>query len=202
MKTIMITAVIAAATIATPALAQTHSNTGPRIEATVGWDRVSLSAEGDSVSNSGVTYGGELGYDYQIGTGAVLGAYAGIDGSSSKECVSAGTERACIKAGRNFTLGGRIGAPIRANSLVYVKGGYSNGRLSATYTDTAVPSDNQSGGQNLDGFHVGAGVQVGMRNGFYGKAEYVYTRYSTSDLFGDDTRFDRHRVLAGVGYRF
>jgi outer membrane immunogenic protein len=201
MKVIMTAAAIAAATIAAPAVAQ-DSNSGPRIEATVGWDRAVLNVDGDSAATSGVTYGGELGYDYQIGTGAIIGAYAGIDGSSVKECVSAGTESACLKLGRNFTAGARLGGRIGARSLAYIKGGYSNGRLRATYTDTAFPADNGRGGENMDGFHVGGGVQVGLRNGFYGKAEYTYTRYTTYDLDGSDFRLDRHRVVAGFGYRF
>ena len=201
MKLIMTAAAIATASVAAPALAQ-DSNSGPRIEATVGWDRLVLNLDDDSAGKSGVTYGGELGYDVQIGTGAILGAYAGIDGSSAKECVSAGTERECLKVGRNLTVGARIGGRIGTRSLAYIKGGYSNGRLRGTYTDTAFPADNISGGENMDGFHAGAGVQVGLRNGFYGKAEYNYTRYSTYDFDGSDFRLDRHRVVAGFGYRF
>lgn len=201
MKMMMTAAALVAASVATPALAQ-RSNTGPRVEATVGWDRVVLNVGRDSAARSGVTYGGELGYDYQIGTGGVIGAYVGVDGSSTKECVSAGTVTECVKLGRNFTAGVRAGGRIGVNSLAYIKGGYSNGRLAATYRDTAFPADNESAGENMDGFHAGAGVQVGMRNGFYGKAEYTYTRYSTYDLGTDKFRMDRHRVVAGVGYRF
>jgi outer membrane immunogenic protein len=200
MKLVMTAAAIATASVAAPAMAQT--NTGARVEATVGWDRLVFNIDGDSAAKSGVTYGGELGYDYQIGTGAIIGAYAGIDGSSAKECVSGGTVRECLKLGRNLTIGARLGGRIGARSLAYVKGGYSNGRLRATYSDTAFPANNFSGGENMDGFHVGGGVQVGLRNGFYGKAEYNYTRYSTYDLEGSDFRMDRHRVIAGLGYRF
>lgn len=203
MNYIVTVAALAAATIATPAFAQDAAPVaGPRVEATVGWDRVVLNVDDASGGKSGVTYGGEVGYDFAPTIGAVVGVYAGIDGSSTEECYAEGTERACLKAGRNLTVGARVGGRIGANSLAYLKGGYSNGRVRVDYTDTDFPADNFDEGGNMDGFHAGAGVQVGFRGGVYGKVEYVYTRYSTYDVAGYDLRLDRHRVVAGVGVGF
>lgn len=202
MKKYAVAAAIVAASMSTPVLAQAGPVSGPRLEATVGWDDVVLHVDGSSAAKSGVTYGGELGYDFQFSTGGVAGVYVGADGSSTSECYAAGTESLCVQAGRNFTAGVRVGGAIRGNSLVYAKAGYSNGRIDGSYTDSALPANNGRGKEDMDGFHVGAGAEVGLSHGVYGKAEYNYTRYSTYDLGGIAGRFDRHRVLGGVGYRF
>lgn len=70
------------------------------------------------------------------------------------------------------------------------------------YTDSAFPSDNFNEGGNADGFHVGAGAEFAFRGNLYGKLEYNYTRYSTSDDGGIDVSLERHRVVGGVGVRF
>jgi len=210
MNKLFLAAAAGAACFAAPAFAQTGSaadylgeaapHTGPRVEATVGWDRIVLHIDDESGGQSGVTYGGEIGYDVQVG-GAVLGAYAGVDGASTEECVVAGTERACIRADRNITAGVRAGVALGSRSLLYAKGGYSNGSIRASYTDSAFPADNDSASEDFDGFHVGAGLEVGFARNVYGKVEYNYTNYAVDDEdFGID--LDRHRVLAGIGIRF
>ncbi len=203
MNYIKTAAAIVVAGIATPVFAQDATTVaGPRVEATIGWDRVVLNVDDESAGKSGVTYGGEVGFDFAPSIGTIVGVYAGIDGSSTEECYSEGTERACLKAGRNITVSARVGGRIGSSSLAYLKGGYSNGRLRAVYTDTSFPGDNFAEGGNMDGFHAGAGIQVGLRGGVYGKLEYVYTRYSTYEVADYDLRLDRHRVLAGVGVGF
>jgi len=191
---------------ATPALAQTEAGQlvgGPRVEAVVGWDRaVAHLDDVGSAGKSGVTYGAEIGYDFPLSDYIIVGPYVGIDGASTKECISGGTETLCGKAGRNITVGARLGTNIAKRTAFYIKGGYSNGRVTVTYTDTAVPADNLSGHENMDGFHVGTGVQLGLRDRIYTKLEYNYTRYSTYELAGYSGRFDRHRVVVGLGISF
>ncbi len=189
---------------ATPAFAQSGELVGgPRIEAVVGWDRTVLHVDGvGSSGKSGVTYGGEIGYDFPLSDYIIVGPYAGIDGASTKECISGGTTTACLKAGRNITVGARFGTNIAKRTAFYIKGGYSNGRMTGTITDTAVPANNVNGHDNMDGFHIGTGVQLGLRDRIYTKIEYNYTRYSSFEVFGDESRFDRHRVVVGVGIGF
>jgi outer membrane immunogenic protein len=132
----------------------------------------------------------------------VIGGYAGVDGSTTKYCLAAGEERECIKAGRNITIGARAGTRFGQDSLVYLKGGYSNGQIRDRYTDTAFPDDNYNLRKNMDGFHVGGGVQLGIGHGLYMKGEYTFTQYSTYKLAGYDARIDRHRLAGGVGFHF
>ncbi|HEU0045779.1 porin family protein [Sphingomonas sp.] len=199
-------AAVAAAFASTPAFAQSEpapaAMSGPRIEATAGWDRIVLGVDGDTVKRSGVTYGGEIGYDIRTDGGLVLGAYAGADGASTKVCARDGTESACIKAGRNITAGVRAGGSWAGLSLFYVKGGYSNGELKVDYEDTAFPADNFEESGDVDGFHLGTGAEVGFSGNFYGKVEYNYTKYSTQNDAGFDIDFNRHRVVGGLGIRF
>lgn len=197
----------AAATVmfgAAPAFAQDIApGAGFRVEARAGLDHVRVGVEGEHGSRSGFDYSMEAGYDLRAG-GALVGVYAGIGDSTTKECTEVfGGDRACVRADRNINVGARIGARVGASSIVYAKGGYSNGRAHIRYSDPAAPANNFSIGDNADGWHLGAGVEYGLRGGVYVKAEYVYTNYSTdTDDLGFDSDLDRHQLLGGVGIRF
>jgi outer membrane immunogenic protein len=202
--------------IAAPAAAQDAApvSSGPRIEARVGWDRPVIEAfldDGvDSISDkagkSGVTYGVEAGYDIVAGGPSLIGIYGGIEDSSVKECLEIyGNDRGCVEAGRNITAGARVGF-VTNRGVVYLKGGYSNGRATVSYSDPAAPSDNFRLSENLDGFHLGAGGEVMFGRNVYGKLEYVYTNYGGFDYDDGDVAagldVERHQVVAGVGFRF
>ncbi len=205
---------------AQPAAAQVITDTpsGPRIELRAGWDRLDLVAEtregGDrietSFGDSGVTYGTEIGYDYVHGV-SVIGLYAGIARSSLSTCedLLAGASvyaRECEKPGREISVGGRVGFVTGANSLVYLKGGYSNASARYTYDDRYEPSYSFSQTETFDGFHVGAGGEAGLGRHAYGKLEYLYTNYGGArysiDGYQIDTGIERHQITAGLGYRF
>jgi len=150
-NTKLLFASVAALVIATPAMAQDDSSGfkgGARIEARAGVDDVVLKDSGVSESKVGFVYGTELGYDYATKSGFVIGAYAGIEGATTKDCVAlSGTQTACIKAGRNITVGARAGGVV-AGGLLYAKGGYTNGRVTASFTDSAHPANNVSASDN------------------------------------------------------
>src|SRR5690606_5757140 len=128
-----------------------------RVEARLGWEQVRPDAsypnpdededvEGDenltaSQKDSGLSYGAELGYDAQLG-GIVLGAYAGAELSDNESCSELlGDDLACAGLERTFTLGARAGVPIGRSSLLYVKGGYSNGKFDAAYDSDVTDND-------------------------------------------------------------
>jgi outer membrane immunogenic protein len=187
----MLSVAVAAAAIATPAMAQDDSHElkgGARVEARVGFDHVVFSVDGASEGRSGLAYGGEAGYDLNV-SNFVIGGYAGIEGSTTKEC----EDGVCISAGRNITAGVRAGGVV-GRGLLYVKGGYSNGRINVSF-------DGDSDGQAFDGFHVGGGYEVNLSRHTYAKAEYVFTKYSTPSEF-DGLDIQRHQALVGFGYRF
>ncbi|MGY4397286.1 outer membrane immunogenic protein [Sphingomonas sp. UYAg733] len=190
MKIKFLLASVAMLAVATPAMAQDtveEFKGGARIEARAVLDHVRLSVDNDSAGKTGFGYGVEAGYDGTF-SGFVVGAYAGIEGSTTKAC----DDFDCIKAGRNITVGVRAGSVV-GKGLLYVKGGYSNGRLEIEDTDF---------GANTDGFHLGAGYEVNVSANTYVKAEYVYTNYSVGDTLGSDFDLQRHQGLVGVGFRF
>lgn len=195
----LVLAALAASAMTAPAFAQDATFTGPRVEAMVGYDSASDGTDGDAGSSDGVTYGGAIGYDVQLG-GAVIGAEAELTGSSvdtRADSLLVAGDRLVVDMGRDIYLGARVGAAITPTTLIYAKGGYTNARVDTTYetgtTRTEISED-------MEGFRVGAGAEFKLASNMYLKGEYRYSNYGKID--GYDIDVDRHQVVAGVGIRF
>ncbi len=222
MKTVAtITAATLAVAIAAPAAAQDIVDTplGPRIELRVGWDRVDVVTEvrdgtersETSAGDSGITYGGEVGYDMVLSRASALGVYAGLSKSTLETCddLSFGATvvaRDCLSTGREIDVGARIGFVTGPNSLVYLKSGYSNGEVRRDVRDLTDPAFSYRARRRLDGFHLGAGGEFGLTSRAYGKLEYRYANYAADrETIGQtvlENGVERHHVVAGLGYRF
>jgi outer membrane immunogenic protein len=214
----MLAASLVVLAIAVPATAQdatADSVSGLRVEGRVGLDINEVSADYDdgvdifegSDSQSDLGYGAEIGYDFPVGDRFVVGAYAGVDLSDAEYCSEIlGNDVGCIDQGRNITLGVRAGVPFGTNALAYAKGGYSNGRINVSYEDFDDVLDDFDAGDEVDGFHLGAGVEFGLGENLYLKGEYVYTNYNGGGYEDTDIEFNtdltRHQIMAGVGFRF
>lgn len=205
MRTIMISALLAA-TAATPALAQERAPfTGPHVEALVGYENINVPNDGEK-GKSGVTYGGAAGFDFQAG-GAILGIEGEVSDSSNKtrdfNVVAAG-DQFRVDTGRDLYVGARIGFAARPGTLIYAKGGYTNLRLKSTYSLAGVSASEKN---NLDGYRIGAGVEQKFNlfgpSGFI-KAEYRYSNYKNLNdgASNIDVDLDRHQAVLGVGVRF
>src|ERR1700712_1524406 len=158
MRTIFTAALLASA-LATPALAQEAAPfTGPHVELTGGWDRLTGS-NGNGGHKDGFVGGIGAGYDIQVG-GLILGIEGEATDSTNKiraNNVLVAGDSARVTAGRDLYAGARLGYAVRPATLVYVKGGYTNARFSQSYYDGA---GNTTGGHaNADGWRVGAGVE-------------------------------------------
>lgn len=173
----------AAALFAVPAAA----NAQAFVQAETGLD--SISAQGES--DQGVSYGVSAGYDIALSNGTFVGIQGTVADSTTKECVSAGTERACLKTGRDLAVVARFGIAASEKAKVYVLGGYTNARLRLTYTDG---TDRYSEGANGDGFRLGAGAQYDLSEQLFVKAEYRYSNYESD--------FSRHNALIALGAKF
>ncbi len=187
-------AALLAGSIATPAFAQDAPDlSGFRIEGLVGYDRPSVEDE----NGDGVVYGVGAGYDVQSGR-ALFGIEAEAADSTADECagdVVIQGDALCVSSGRDFYVGGRVGAVVGNNTLLYAKAGYTNARVSLDYEDgTAGTAADLSDSSNLDGVRAGAGAQFGISENTYLKTEYRYSNYEQG--------FDRHQVVAGFGFRF
>ena len=208
----------AAAAVATPALAQDTNTTftGPRVEATVGYDHVGA---GSSVSNNngqddqkidGLLYGGGVGYDLAVG-GLVIGAEGEATASTARSSTTPYTNTTFgfgrVRQLRDLYVGGRVGGLISPTTMLYAKGGYTNSQLRVLAGSTTQSTNTRF---NLDGYRIGAGVEHAVGEHSYAKLEYRYSNYgranvlygtgATSGKFDVDT--DRHQVVASYGFRF
>lgn len=197
----LVLAALAASALATPAFAQDEVApfTGFRAEALVGYDSASDGTDGDAGSSDGVTYGGAIGYDFQIG-GAVIGAEAELTGSSvdtRADSLLVAGDRLVVDTGRDIYAGARIGVAITPTTLLYAKGGYTNARVETTYE---TPTTKTEIHEDMEGYRLGAGAEFKLSNNMYLKGEYRYSNYGKID--GYDIDVDRHQVVGGVGIRF
>ncbi len=187
-------AALLAGTASTPALAQNSAPfTGPRIEGIVGWDRNQVE---DAGKKDGVVYGVGVGYDMQVG-GGVAGIEAEATDSSADTCaedVNAIGDHLCVGAKLDLYVGGRFGAVVGGNNLIYAKAGYTNARFGYDYDDGGDGSADFGGGRNLDGVRVGAGVEHKLGSRSFIKAEYRYSNYEQG--------VEKHQVVGGFGFRF
>ena len=205
--------ITSASIIASPAAAAGFA--GARAEVRGGFDRTTIDLSYDDGVDSlsgndhkdGFNLGAEVGYDTLVGKGVVAGAYAGVEFATTKVCSEVfGNDKACLKLGRNFTVGARLGAKVSPSAILYVKGGYSNGQLRAKYSNFDDPTLNDSTHSNRGGFHVGAGAEMLIGSNTYVRAEYVRTNYNDYKYADSDftAGIDAHRdqVLLGFGLRY
>lgn len=185
--------------LATPALAQDNPDKpfqGPSVTAIVGVDKGSAS-NGLGQDDTGVVYGGQVGYDIQSGK-AVFGVEGEITGASTKTCKPGGIvagDRFCDKAGRDLYAGARLGYVVGQSTMVYVKGGYTNARESFDYRDGGSGATNYSGDGTRGGVRGGVGVETLIGKNVVAKAEYRYSNYANTD-------YSRNQGVVGIGFKF
>ncbi|RYE58104.1 MAG: porin family protein, partial [Hyphomicrobiales bacterium] len=195
MRKFVLAASALSAFTAVPALAQETNPTftGPRVEATLGYDHVGA---GSSTANNngrddqkidGLLYGGGIGYDVAVGS-LLVGAEGEITGSTARNSQNSYTSTfgyGRVKQGRDLYAGARIGILASPTTMIYAKGGYTNARLRVLAGSTTQTTDTSF---NLDGYRVGAGVEHALSPNTYVKAEYRYSNYGrASVLYGSGT---------------
>src|SRR5215217_1319778 len=177
MRKLIVAALLAGAS-ATPAFAQDTGSTqfsGVHVEGIVGYDTTKDDGEG----RDGVVYGVGAGYDIRSGN-MVFGITGEASKSTIDECVSNAVvtnDELCVEAGRELSVGGRLGVVAGSNALIYAHAGYTNARVDVDYTPAvaggANPFDAQS--SNLDGVRVGGGVELGIGRNAFARTEYRYS---------------------------
>lgn len=181
---------------------------GLRLEVQAGFDRIGgddqVLFDGDDGSKNGLTYGGEAGFDVPLGRTLLVGGYVGVEGSTVEDCFALIGSTNCATAPLSLTAGGRVGVTLGRDTLLYAKGGYTRGRVELESNRTTLPPTTVSLRQNLNGYHVGGGLERQFSRNAYGKIEYVYTRlrgFDFTTLPGPEDDFDRHQVKLGLGLR-
>jgi outer membrane immunogenic protein len=195
----LIGGLIAAATFASPALAQDAPDTrepaptfsGFRIEGLVGWDHTEILDD----DQGAIMYGLGVGYDYQTGR-AVLGIEAEASDSNNNGCLNdlIGTgDRFCVGTGRDLYIGGRAGLIVGRSVLLFGKAGYVNTRFTSEY-DPGGGGVATNSHFNQDGLRVGLGVELALSRHAFIRGETRYSNYMNGG--------DRGAVLGAFGFRF
>ena len=101
-----------------------------------------------------------------------------------------------LSVGRDLYAGLRVGFPVSDKVMLFAKGGYSNQRISATYT---LDDETVSESDTVNGFRLGAGVELDLGQPF-ARLEYRYSDYGS---FSDtELETSRHQVMLTAGLRF
>lgn len=152
---------------------------GARIEVRAGIERPNLSDTQNGTTyvdtlGSGLTYGGELGYDIPVGRNLTVGPYVGIDAGGADKCESYtdvginGT--ACFKANANLTAGVRV-AYATPKTELYLGLGYNSYDLDFSIRETAVVGGATVFSYDNNGARGGLDVSLGAN---FTVAKYAY----------------------------
>ncbi|MDG2535306.1 porin family protein [Sphingomonas sp. HITSZ_GF] len=195
MNKLRIALIAAAGLAATPALAQDASEfTGPRAEATIGFDQIRFdlaSATDGREKQADLGYGVAIGYDVAVAPKLIAGVDVGVNLADTGYSYGDATDGGELRKRREITAAARLGTPITSNTLLYGKLGYANLQLREDLTSAGVTSSSRN---NLDGVLLGAGVEVKLLPNAYWKSEYRYTDYARGIV--------TNNVTTGVGIRF
>jgi outer membrane immunogenic protein len=175
---------------------------GPFVGAQVGWQsekmrdvKSSLGTVPVDENKRSVSGGVFAGYDKTFNGRFVLGAEGGVDfGTDNEVSTSAAGASYTVDPKYSFDVTARAGYLVTPQTLLYVRGGYTNARVRTTLTNAAAV---QAASDNQDGWLVGGGVEHQLNQNLSARLEYRYSKLSEGD--GKDYR---HRVLAGMSYRF
>jgi outer membrane immunogenic protein len=196
MKKILTLTAIAAATVSTPALAQS----GLYVGAIGGYEGIDVkSADGSATADAdSAVYGVNVGYDLSLGS-----AFVGVEGELSTSGGS--TEfpgsfsgaRDSLEANGQYYVGARAGFALTPGIAAYGKVGYTS---LSTKAFTSSGSLNELE-ENAGGLRFGAGLQLQLPGPLEGRVEYRRSRYKdvNDGSYGDATT---NQVVAGLGIRF
>ncbi|MBO9574477.1 MAG: porin family protein [Sphingobium sp.] len=174
---------------ATPVLAKSEFQ-GPSIGVQAGWNHdIAINSKKDAVVG-----GVFAGYDHEVAPNVILGVEGGFSLAASDKIGPAGSNAATIDPDYSFDLSARAGYVVGEKNLVYVRGGYANTRADVTRTVASVTTSDK---QTFDGWFAGGGVERKLLSNVSARVEYRF-----NDFDANNSKYQRHQVLAGVAYRF
>lgn len=195
----------AAALVLATGGAQAQEFSGPRVELSAGYDR--LSSDGryeDFPSKLEGAHGRvAVGYDIAVAPRLVAGLEASIGGTTgAKENVALANDRFSFRPALDVDVLARIGYQAAPQTLVYAKAGWANGALDMVQREFIGSANYEVTERHVgnNGIRLGVGVEQGITGRIYGKAEYRFTSFG--DGFAYQPGAERHQLLLGVGTRF
>ncbi|HEX9931226.1 MAG TPA: porin family protein [Allosphingosinicella sp.] len=189
----VIAAVAAFGAFATPAAAAPVS--GGRIEALVGWDRLTLSLEdegfNEDLGGDGIVAGLGVGYDFPVGATTSFGVDLEASMTPSGQEFEEGGLTADIDFDRDLYAGARVTTALSDSMNLFFRAGYTNQRITITVADQF---DIFSESGSIEGIRGGGGLQFALGTSAYVGAEYRYSNYEAD--------VSRHQAVGSVGFRF
>lgn len=181
---------------------------GAGIADTQGSTPEDLGAGSGHLGNDGAFLTFNAGYDYQLNSRFVIGAfgdasYTHFDYDSSIR-LAIGPDNETQSVSNNFEnmlmVGARVGYLTTPDTMLFVSGGYANAGLSDTRLDlrfngTTVESAMLDGKRFSGGF-VGGGIETRINDSLSLKAEYRYVDFGSELLQGRSTSFPDADFLA------
>jgi len=175
-----------------------------------------------SVNSSGFLGGAQVGYNWQLANGVVVGveadyALSSVEGKLGLGAGVADIGSGTISAGSELSGLGTVRARLgygMDRTLVFVTGGWAYGKIKTglEVTIADIGPLGISSTDNLSGWTVGAGVEYAITNKISFKTEYLYADLGSSTLYSRvyepgvsgklDVETKLHIVRAGVNYRF
>ncbi|MBV8686808.1 MAG: porin family protein [Alphaproteobacteria bacterium] len=136
--------------------------------------------------------GGPLaGYDRQVARRVLLGGEAAVGPAAADRLgAPASAGRVSVDRGPSLDLTARAGYGLDRATLAYVRGGYTDARIEA---DASAAAEREY----RDGWTLGAGIERHILERISARPEYRY-----ADLGEEGGPSGRHRLLAGIAYRF
>ncbi len=211
-------AALAAAVSAAPATAQPGLFTGFSVGAQGGWQGDRLSGRGTVVvppsgetstpgvlvfnvreTGSGLAGGVFAGYDAEIASNVVLGGEFGLNFGGSGIGLDPADPAFRLSPRRTIDLTARGGVLVGPESLLYVRGGYSNARYKLRLGGDGL-------GENRDGWTIGGGFEQALGNNISARLEYRHSDYGRDETIDGNARFEgklrRNQVMGGIAYRW
>lgn len=192
-------AILSAASVS--GVAHAESFDGPSVGVQTGWvknelrnPKTDLGRSSLDASKGSASVGIFTGYDRQFGK-LVVGGEADLN-LGTKDAVKgmSGANRMTIDPKRSIDLTVRAGVAVQPDTLVYVRGGYTNDRIHTTLTSA---TGTTSASEDRDGWLVGGGIEHKLTDRVSARLEYRY-----ADLSNGTGKYDRHQVLAGAAFHF
>jgi outer membrane immunogenic protein len=152
------------------------------------------------------------GYDYQVSSKIVVGAFADYDFASTRftqtePFITPPTGFTVLKHDSTWSVGGRVGYLVQCCTMLYAAAGYSNAHFNANFFP--VPPYVTVGFGNFPGWFVAGGAETKLTNNLAIRFEYRYARFDEKQFNSDPTlpavaRFEPtiQTGRAAVLYRF
>ncbi|RVU05775.1 porin family protein [Novosphingobium umbonatum] len=161
----------------------TQAPQGARAEVKLGLGLSAMQNLGWANHQSGLVYGGEVGFDLAVAKRVSLGVDAEATGSTFEQS----NYFPALKPGRDLYAGLRASYAVNDKVNLYGKIGYVNGMLRQNMGI-------YDASQTVDGIRLGIGAQYKLSRKLYSSVEYRYSNYQQG--------VSSNQLMTGIGVRF